>query len=124
MVGGEGSLRRLSPEEAEETQHEFAGHPDARFFRVEMPLPGAGSRSPLQRGDVLIALVGSPPRTGDPVVVEVAGQGYRLGQSGPDGAGCRMASGETLPLTGEGEGGRLAGVVVGLLRRARPGAPG
>ena len=124
MAGGEGGLRRLGPEEAEQTQHELARDPGACFFRVEQEVVGGEGRPPLRTGDVLIVRVAARPREGDPVVVELAGEGYRLGHSRQAGAWCVLATGAAVPLAGGGGEARLTGVVVGLLRRSRPTVAG
>lgn len=124
MAGGEGGLRRLSPEEAEQTQHELARDPEACFFRVEREVAGGEGRPPLRSGDVLIVRTAARPREGDPVVVEVAGEGPRLGHCRQAGAWCLLTTGAAVPLTGGGGEARLSGVVVGLLRRVRPTVAG
>ena len=119
-----GSLRALSGEEAEQVQHELAEDPTARFFRVEAAVradAGGEAAAPvsLGEGDVLVTLGGGEPNEGDLVVVRLAGNGFLLGWSRKEGAWCLLLSGPALPM-GSGEEVRLAGVVVGVLRKAAP----
>ncbi|MFO7768961.1 MAG: hypothetical protein R6W82_08430 [bacterium] len=124
-----GAVRALSREEADRVQHELARDPAARFFRVEGRVrtrPGTGTGSSpvsLRDGDVLVALGGAEPNEGDLVVVRLEGDGCLLGWSRKKGGWCLLLSGPAVPL-GSGEEARLAGVVVGVLRKAAPAGRG
>lgn len=112
-----GELIPLTGEEAEGIQHELAGDPAARFFRVKEAVNVEESRLPLRSGDALIVLAGSLPREGDMIVVRLEGNGYLLGRSRREGDWCLLSSGAAVPLNSSGEEIRLVGVVVGVLRK-------
>ncbi len=112
-----GQLLPLDDREAEGLQHELADDPAANFFRVTGPVEAAEGRPPLRRGDTLVALEGSPPREGDLIVVQLEGNGFLLGTSRKGGTWCLLTSGAAVPLRLSGGGVRMAGVVVGVLRK-------
>ncbi len=107
----------LSDGEAKSIQHELAGDPAARFFRVAGPVGGGDGRPPLREGDTLIALAGTLPNEGDLIVVQLEENGYLLGRSRRGGAWCLLTSGAAVPLDSSGGAVRVVGVVVGLLRK-------
>lgn len=107
----------LSNGEAKSIQHELAGDPAARFFRVASPVGGGDGRPPLREGDTLIALAGTLPNEGDLIVVQLEENGYLLGRSRRGGAWCLLTSGAAVPLDSSGGAVRVVGVVVGLLRK-------
>lgn len=107
----------LTALEAEGIQHELAGDPAARFFRVADPVGGEQERPPLQEGDTLIVLAGALPNEGDQIVVQLEGSGYLLGRSRREGAWCILASGAAVPLDASGDAVRVVGVVVGVMRK-------
>ena len=120
----EGRLVPLAPEEAEQTQHELAQDPGARFFRVFDPVQGQEGYPPLRQGDVLVTLVEAHPNEGDLVVVRLEGNGHLLGRCRRGGAWCLLASGAAVPLGTTGEEVQLAGVVLGVLRKVETGVSG
>ena len=113
----EGKLISLTAGEAEEVQHELAGDPSAQFFRVVGPVRGEKEQPPLCRGDTLIVLTGALPNEGDPMVVQLEGNGYLLGRSRREGTWCLLVSGAAVPLDNSGSSVRVIGVVVGVLRK-------
>gem|GEM_PF-2191481 len=112
-----GELVPLTTREAEGIQHELAEDPAARFFRVAGPISGEEERPPLHDGDTLIVLAGALPNEGDPIVVQLEGNGYMLGRSRREGMWCLLASGAAVPLDPCGDAVRVIGVVVGVLRK-------
>lgn len=107
----------LTGREAENVQHELAGDPAARFFRVAGPVGGEGGQPALREGDTLIVLEGSLPNDGDLVVVQLEGNGYLLGRSRRGRSWCLLVSGAALPLDSSGGEVRMLGAVVGVLRK-------
>jgi hypothetical protein len=113
-----GRLVPLSGAEAEHAQHELAQDPGARFFRVLDPVVGEERQPPLRAGDTLVTLTDVRPNEGDLIVVRLAGNGHLLGRSRREGSWCLLASGAAVPLDASGGEVRLAGVVMGVLRKA------
>ncbi len=108
----------LSGTEAEHAQHELAQDPGARFFRVLDPVAGEERQPPLRVGDTLVALTDVRPNEGDLIVVKLAENGHLLGRSRREGSWCLLASGAAVPLDASGGEIHLAGVVMGVLRKA------
>jgi SOS-response transcriptional repressor LexA len=113
----EGKLVPLTAGEADSVQHELAEDPSAQFFRVVGPVRGERQQPPLREGDTLIVLSGALPNDGDPIVVQLEGNGYLLGRSRREGTWCLLVSGAAVPLGNSGSSVRVIGVVVGVLRK-------
>jgi hypothetical protein len=114
----------LTAAEAARLQHELAGDPAAGFFRVTGTVPGANGVPPLHRGDTLVALREARPNEGDLVVVQLVGNGWRLGRSCRGGTWCLLAGGGAVPLFASDGDISVLGVVVGVIRKLPAGEPG
>jgi len=121
---GRGAVVPLTTAEAMRLQHELAGDPTAGFFRVTGALPAADGLPPLHSGDTLVTLREVRPNEDDLVVVQLVGNGWRLGRSCRGGTWCLLAGGGAVPLFATDGDISVLGVVVGVIRKLPAGEPG